>query len=151
MKFRLATIEDLELLFTWRNDPVTRMSSINSQEVLLEEHTEWLQNSLNNLNREIYIFEDKNIPVGTIRIDTRKDNIYVLSWTISPEFRGRGYGTEMLDKFLDGKSGKFLAEILEENISSIRMVEKNGFRLLSSDIPDMPLLYYKVLGKRTDA
>jgi len=150
MILRSVNFDDWSLLLEWRNDPVTRENSINPEIVEEESHKTWLLNSLKNSNREIYILEDNSIPVGTIRSDKNNDNKYFLSWTISPEHRGKGYGAKMLELFLQNRSGEYLAEIYEYNISSIKMVEKLNFKLLSTDIPDMPLLFYKKLGKRTD-
>ena len=150
MILRSVNFDDWSLLLEWRNDPVTRENSINPEIVEEKSHKTWLLNSLKNSNREIYILEDNSIPVGTIRSDKNNDNKYFLSWTISPEHRGKGYGAKMLELFLQNRSGEYLAEIYEYNISSIKMVEKLNFKLLSTDIPDMPLLFYKKLGKRTD-
>lgn len=150
MILRSVNFDDWSLLLEWRNDPVTRENSINPEIVEEESHKTWLLNSLKNSNREIYILEDNSIPVGTIRSDKNNDNKYFLSWTISPEHRGKGYGAKMLELFLQNRSGEYLAEVYEYNISSIKMVEKLNFKLLSTDIPDMPLLFYKKLGKRTD-
>jgi RimJ/RimL family protein N-acetyltransferase len=150
MILRPVIFEDWRILLDWRNDPITRENSITTDPVEEKTHIIWLLNSLKNPNRELYILEDNSAPVGTIRSDKGENNKYILSWTISPEHRGKGYGTKMLETFLEGRSGEYLAEIYEHNTSSIRMVEKNGFSLMSTDIPDMPLLFYKKLGKRTD-
>ena len=150
MKLRLATYEDWEMLLQWRNDPETRLNSITQSEIKEEEHKTWLKAVIANPGRELYIFEEDNRPVGTIRSDRHQEGTYMLSWTVAPAERGKGNGTKMLKVFLEGRDGKYLAEILEDNTSSIRMVEKNGFKILSTDIPDVPLLYYKQLGKRTD-
>jgi RimJ/RimL family protein N-acetyltransferase len=40
---------------------------------------------------------------------------------------GKGYGTKILELFLQDKTGDFIAEIKPENIASIKMVQKNGF------------------------
>ena len=48
-----------------------------------------------------------------------------------PEYRGKGYGTKMLKLFLQNKTGTFLAEIKDTNLSSIKMVEKNDFVFLN--------------------
>lgn len=150
MILRPVVFEDWELLLEWRNDPITRENSINSNPVEEKSHKEWLTKSLTSPTRELYILEDNSTPVGTIRSDQHGDDTYILSWTISPNHRGKGYGTKMLNIFLQDKSGTYLAEIFEDNISSIKMVEKNGFILLPTDIPDMPLLFRKKVGKRTD-
>lgn len=150
MILRPVTFEDWRLLLEWRNDPTTRENSITSYPVEEKTHIVWLLNSLKNPNRELCILVDNDNSVGTIRCDKQEDGKYILSWIIAPEYRGKGYGTKMLEVFLRDRSGEYLAEIYEHNTSSIRVVEKNGFTLLPTDIPDMPLLFIKKLGKRTD-
>jgi RimJ/RimL family protein N-acetyltransferase len=52
---------------------------------------------------------------------------YILSWNIDPNQRGKGYGTKILEIYLQDKTGKFIAKIKPENIPSIKMIQKNGF------------------------
>ena len=142
MILRQVTFNDWKLLLDWRNDSTTRENSINKETISEDSHKQWLQYSLESINRNIYILEDNFIPVGTIRSDKDESGSYMLSWNIAPEYRGKGYGVKILELFLKEKVGKFFAEIKVGNIASIKMVEKNGFKLtntLSSDY----LLYYK--------
>lgn len=150
MILRPATFEDWAMLLTWRNDPVTRFNSITQDPVEAEAHKKWLQATLDNSDRELYVAEQDSNPVGTLRCDKQGTGEYLLSWTIAPEYRGKGLGTDMLKTFLADRTGTYLAQILEDNIGSIRMVEKNGFTLLGTDISDLPLLYRKQVGKRSD-
>lgn len=129
MNLRLSTINDAELLLSWRNDKLTRSNSFNTDMVSLEDHTDWFIRSLKSTQREIYIAEVNNIPVGTIRLDINDDSTRELSWTISPTQRGMGYGTSILKTFLYQFPSTYIARIKKDNISSIRMVEKNGFVL----------------------
>lgn len=133
MKLRKAIFDDWEILLKWRNEPITRQNSFTQEEILEQDHKIWFSNSLINPYKEIYILEDNSIPVGTIRSDKTSHNDYILSWNISFNYRGKGYGTEILKLFLKNKKGKFIAKIKPENIASIKMVEKNEFSLLEKD------------------
>ena len=130
MKLRKAIFDDWKILLDWRNDSTTRENSFETGEVSEQTHKSWFTNSLSNLNREIYIFEVNNILAGTIRSDKTDEKTYVLSWNIAPDQRGKGYGTKILELFLQNKTGDFIAEIKPENIASIKMVQKNGFNQL---------------------
>jgi RimJ/RimL family protein N-acetyltransferase len=130
MQLRKATHNDWKILLDWRNDPTTRENSFETGEVSEQTHKLWFNDSLLNPYREIYILEDNNIPVGSIRSDNVATNKYVLSWSIAPNQRGNGYGTKILELFLKDKTGNFIAEIKPENIASIKMVQKNGFNQL---------------------
>jgi RimJ/RimL family protein N-acetyltransferase len=127
MKLRKAIFDDWKILLDWRNDPITRENSFETGEVSEQTHKLWFNDSLLNPYREIYILEDNLISVGSIRIDTLLINEYLLSWSIAPTQRGKGYGTKILEMLLQDRKGKFIAEIKPENIASIKMVQKNGF------------------------
>ena len=130
MQLRKSTYNDWKILLDWRNDPITRENSFETGEVSEQTHKLWLNDSLLNPYREIYILENNNIPIGSIRSDNVSTNQYVLSWSITSNQRGNGYGTKILELFLKGKTGNFIAEIKPENIASIKMVQKNGFNQL---------------------
>jgi RimJ/RimL family protein N-acetyltransferase len=128
MKLRNATIEDWDILLEWRNDPTTRYFSFNQDTIDPDSHKQWLSKSLNNPSRKILILEDQNgEPVGSIRSDKNNNEEYVLSWVINPLHRKKGYGSLMLSSFLNKSKGKFIAEIKDDNIGSIKMVTKKGF------------------------
>lgn len=131
MNLRLSTISDAQLLLEWRNDELTRLNSFNSEIVSLEDHLNWFRKSLSSPNREIYIAEIKDFPIGTIRVDVNKDGSKELSWIVAPSQRGKGYGSLILNTFLSIYPSTYTAQIKEENIPSVKMVKKNGFTLLS--------------------
>ena len=131
MKLRKATFDDWELLLNWRNDPSTRKNSFTEDKVTATTHKLWFNDSLMNPRRNISILEENEIPVGTIRADILSKDKYLLSWSISPTQRGKGYGTKILEMFLQNKNGEFIAEIKPENIPSIKMAENNGFKYLN--------------------
>ena len=130
MQLRNATYNDWKILLDWRNDSITRENSFDQEEISEQTHKIWFNKSLSNSNREIYILEDNNVPVGSIRSDNINDQ-YLLSWSIAPDQRGKGYGTKILEIYLQDKKGEFLAEIQPENIASIKMVQKNGCKQLN--------------------
>lgn len=129
MNLRLAGLEDWKLLLDWRNDPITRQNSIYTDVVSENTHKNWFTSSLTNPNIELFIFEDNFVPVGTIRCDFTDNRYFLLSWNVSPEHRGKGYGTRLLKVFLKDRKGLFVAKIKQNNLPSIKMVEKNGFTL----------------------
>ena len=130
---RKVTMEDWKILLDWRNEPVTRQNSFQSELIDEQDHKEWLRESLTNPNREIYILEEDGVPLGTIRSDKipNSKKSYKLSWSTSPEFRGKGYGTLMLKMFLEFNKGRFTAYIKADNLASISIVEKNNFVLVA--------------------
>ena len=135
MRLRSAVFKDWKFLLDLRSDPVAMLNSFNQSEISEDSHKKWLQSSLASTNREIFIMEDlNNTPVGTIRCDTNKEGQQTLSWNISPNHRGQGLGNLMLSLFFKNKKGTFIAEIKKENISSIKMANRNGFTNTHGDV-----------------
>ncbi|KKW09365.1 MAG: GCN5-related N-acetyltransferase [Candidatus Kaiserbacteria bacterium GW2011_GWA2_49_19] len=100
---RRATIEDAECLFNWRNDPETRKHSKNNGIINWDEHLAWLLKSVGNYarGRMLYIAETiDGRPVGTVRADICKDDSYEISYTVAPEFRGKGVAKRMVVQFV---------------------------------------------------
>jgi RimJ/RimL family protein N-acetyltransferase len=131
MILRSCTFEDWQFLLSLRNDPLTRENSLNREKVDVENHKEWLKNSLQNDNRKIYIAEVNNNPVGMIREDLIEESNIVLSWAVSPSSRGRGYGTQMLNNITNDRVETFYAHIKSSNVPSAKMALKNNFTLES--------------------
>lgn len=126
---RPAEFSDWKLLLDWRNDPQTRQNSISSAEILEENHKQWLQLTLESSLRKIFIYE-LDAPVGTLRLDIIDKDTNVLSWTVAPDARGKGIGSDMLKKFVEQYPGEYFAEILPENRASLSMASKAGFKII---------------------
>jgi len=136
MKFRKAIETDSENLFNWRNDPETRSNSLNTAPVLREEHEAWLARTLKNPKRVLFIVEEEDEAVGTMRADKLEDEDgYELSWTVAPAARGRGVGKRMLIQAISGEidAPVFKAVIKSENIASIKMAQAAGFKQESEE------------------
>lgn len=127
MTLRKATFDDWQFLLDWRNDLETRENSHNMELVEEENHKKWLNSILSNENRQLFIAIEKEIPVGTVRADFDNQNAeYELSWTISPDFRGKGIGKKMIKLLSNKLQAKIRAEIKKENISSVKIAEFSG-------------------------
>ncbi len=124
--FRKATNADLERLLEWRNDPLTRQNSKNSEPVSRKTHEAWLRFSLENQDRRLFIAEVSGKPVGTVRLDRSADE-WELSWTVAPATRGKGLGKEMVKEATKLVSGGMIAQVKEGNVASLRIAEYAGF------------------------
>lgn len=129
LKLRPATLDDFSNLLRWRNDPETRAQSWNSESVAAEEHEAWLKKSIANPRRRLLIAELEGIPIGTVRADLG-DGPPELSWTVAPEFRGRGLGKTILKAALELLGGAATARIKSDNLSSQRIALAAGMKLV---------------------
>ena len=132
LNLREVTKSDWKVLLEWRNDKITRQNSFNSDLVSVSEHKEYIKNTIANPNRTLFILEYNEIPVGTIREDRLGgEDEFELSYTISPMYRGKKIGQIMMSLYLIERKGSFLCEVKEENVPSIKMIEKLGFKLFN--------------------
>lgn len=131
---RKAKDTDINLLFDWVNDPLTRQNSFHSETIPWEEHRTWFQNVLENPKQQIYIYCNLEQPIGQVRIDISNDGFEAkVSYSIAKEYRGFGYGKRMLSllskqvkiDFPDIR--KFVAEVKPENIASQRCFLDLGY------------------------
>ena len=130
---REVTQSDCKVLLEWRNDKITRQNSYNSDLVSVSEHKEYIKNAITNPNRTLFILEYNEIPVGAIREDRLEKDELELSYTISPIYRGKKIGQIMMSLYLIEQSGSFLCEVKEENVPSIKMIEKLGFKFFKNE------------------
>ena len=122
---------DTKILFEWRNDPDTRASSVNTEPLKWEDHLNWLNKTLHNPDRQLFVFLSEGLPAGTCRVDKETEDVFELSSTIAPEFPGKGLGKVMLQELLEHQSlaGKRKKAVIKpDNIASLKMVEHFGFK-----------------------
>ncbi|MCU0428895.1 MAG: GNAT family N-acetyltransferase [Cytophagaceae bacterium] len=142
MELRKATMEDWELLLDWRNDPLTRQQSHCIDPIDEQTHRNWLQSVLNNPNRHLYIGLHESVPMGTVRADWNDhSNSYELSWTIAPQYRGKGLGILLVSALTERHGERYTAEVKTGNFASEKIAlrlglslkeEKNGIRYFSN-------------------
>jgi UDP-2,4-diacetamido-2,4,6-trideoxy-beta-L-altropyranose hydrolase len=134
LTLRPASQADAQLLFDWRNDPMTRQNSMDTRPVAWSEHLRWLAASLARSDRRLLVAEIDRQRVGTVRLDYVAEHC-TLSWTVAPAHRGRGVGQAMVAKAVaEAGVTVVLAAIKEGNMASARIAEACGFsRVGSSD------------------
>jgi RimJ/RimL family protein N-acetyltransferase len=138
MIIREAKIEDLEDVFLWRNDPLTRSMSITSEQVSKEEHVNWFNKSLTNPNRKLYIGVSDKVKVGICRIDYDiHKNCGDVSINLNPQIRGKNLSYELLNNsmkiYWETNIGYLQATIKKENVVSTKIFKKCGFKQINED------------------
>ncbi|RBO84731.1 GNAT family N-acetyltransferase [Marinomonas aquiplantarum] len=126
VELRLATMEDSDLLLEWRNDVATRQASLSSAKVIKEAHLTWLQASLHNNDRCLWMAQLNDCAVGSCRADRQQEG-WLLSWTIAPDMRGKGLAYPMVLAMLKTLTGPFFVQIKSDNLASVKVAEKAGF------------------------
>jgi UDP-2,4-diacetamido-2,4,6-trideoxy-beta-L-altropyranose hydrolase len=130
---RPVSYSDIELLWEWANDPVTRQNSFDSAKIPWEEHSAWCQKKLSEAGCRLWIASNGgNAPVGCVRFDG-KESEATISLTVAPNARGKGYGTKIIQQscdrlFAESPFRLVHAYIKPENIASVKVFEAAGFR-----------------------
>lgn len=114
---RPAEDKDSAALLAWRNDPLTRAMSKCGWIVDQATHDAWFAKN----KSSILIAVVDGIAVGTFRV-----NDGYISYTVDPNNRRRGLGTEML-ALAFARFGILKAEIFRRNIASIKAAQRAGF------------------------
>lgn len=133
---RKAKLSDLNLYFEWTNDPATRNNSFNKQEVDYQEHTNWFTRKITDKKALLLVFEnDKNIPVGQIRIEQKTDE-NIIGISIDKNFRGLGLAVPMLEVaceafFTEFQAKNIHAYIKKTNLASLNSFKKAGFEIIN--------------------
>jgi UDP-2,4-diacetamido-2,4,6-trideoxy-beta-L-altropyranose hydrolase len=131
VRLRAAVLADSGNLLRWRNDPDTRRWSRHESRTSEADHAEWLGQALANASRRLWIAEIDDEAVGTVRVDTTASG-YELSWTVAPECRGRGVGTEMVRLACGMLTGRVYAYVKDGNDASSRIAMAAGLQFEST-------------------
>lgn len=155
MYLRRATIYDAELLLKWANDETVRQNSFNTNKITREEHYAWFNGVIKSSDVTIFVLYDKE-PVGTVRIKYI-DDFAELSYSIGREYRGKGYGTLIIqyaeaEAIKNDKVCSIVAEVKYENVPSQKIFKKLGY---TESVCEGHLRYKKqidkIIGFRVDA
>ena len=136
LSLRKPNIADLELYFSWANDPEVRKQSYNSSYIDLESHTLWFTSALKNESYFMRICQNSiGENIGQVRIHMQKDKQAFIGFSVDLNHRGKGYAKEILklatDSFFKFNQGFFInAYIKEANLSSKLAFEKAGFHFI---------------------
>jgi UDP-2,4-diacetamido-2,4,6-trideoxy-beta-L-altropyranose hydrolase len=134
ISLRRAEAADAGRLIAWRNDPVTRQYSLQTEPVARAEHEAWLAATLRDPDHLLLVGAIGAEPVGTVRFDRLADGARRVSITVSPDRRGRGLGRALLHAACrEVAPSRLVAEIRDDNAASKRLFRGCGFRRTSHD------------------
>jgi RimJ/RimL family protein N-acetyltransferase len=137
---RTATLGDAAMLLTWRNNPITRKFSINSEPIPDNQHLEWFKARLERTQFEpFFLYEVEFKAIGMIRFDFASGtaNKFEISILVDPNQHGNGLGRRILNLACATLFGlhpnhTILASVHKQNFVSQKLFASAGFALLPS-------------------
>ena len=85
MQIRSLKEEDFVEILSWRNDKYSRLMFFQKEIISLEEHKNWLKNSINNPNIEFFLGEFNGVKLGIVRFDFKEsENLSEISINMNP-------------------------------------------------------------------
>ena len=145
---RVAEKRDSRLIHAWRNHPSVRLQSFNTEEIPLDVHERWFQETLERADRFLLIAQQGDVPIGVIRYDLLDErgeeaevNIY-----LSPDMQGQGLGGRLLEEgqrwMAENTSVQSVrARVRYGNEASMRMFRKHRFE-------EVLVEFRKMLGRK---
>ena len=132
MLIRKADMCDLDDVFEWRNDPISRSMFFDEAVVSTNEHEAWYKRSLVSDSINLFIGEEDTSKIGVCRFDMSLDQSNAeVSINLNPSNRGKGLSRKLLMSAIKHyrKSNKIdlLARIKRKNLPSIKIFESVGF------------------------
>lgn len=132
-RLRRAVFTDADFLLELRNDPTVRAASFASDVVTPDGHLKWFREKLTSAEHLILIGEVDGDPVGQVRIDRKTSQEAEINIALIANFRGHGYGREMLQKAAAiafshySELERLLAHIKPENPASAKSFSNAGY------------------------
>lgn len=123
---RVATQDDSEKLFAWRNHPAIRAVSRNTDIIDWESHQQWFASTIKDPDRLLLIGQKDGLPVGVVRFDICGDEAEVSIYLV-PEAKKTAHGQDLLlsaERWLaknQPRVRKIVAQVLGGNERSQRL------------------------------
>ena len=139
LRVRLASADDIKLLFLWANDSLTRQASFNPGPILWETHQRWFEkvSSVPDILLLIVELREKDawMPIGQVRIDDDG----TVSISLSPKYRGRRLAEPALKMAVAHHRTYFrkdtlTAYIKPENQPSQKIFDRAGFEFAGQTV-----------------
>lgn len=132
LRLRLADEGDSAIFWAWVNDPQVRENAFSTAPIPWEEHTIWFAGKMKDPDCLIFVGEDdQGRAVGQFRVDWRSEREGEIDVSVSPEYRGMGYGGVLIDlavnRIFAEKGQRLHAFVKPENQPSRCAFEQAGF------------------------
>lgn len=123
-----ATDDDIDIVYEWQTDPLTRKYFHNNSIPSYPEHCDWMMKTITSENVFMYIINHEKKRVGVIRLNIIDTKTALVSILIAPKEHGKGFASLALKSVLKmHKEYRFEASINIKNKASQNLFIKCGF------------------------
>jgi len=123
LKVRKADVSDVEALIAIRD----------TDSISLEEAQSYIANFLPQLDQVFYLGLLDGKPIGCLRLDETEDEVGIYGFVVLPEYRGRGYGRQLLEaviRIIRSQSDKrIMLDVDTDNTNAIGLYRSCGFEV----------------------
>lgn len=133
LKLKKAGSQDCLFLFNTFNLSIKEGVSNTKEKISYKNHKIWFFNTLKNNKIFLFLLLKKNKKIGYIKFNKYSRKSVIISIILSPNFRGKGIASVLLQKSIKKISQKFnvkifYAEILKKNKKSEMFFLRNNFK-----------------------
>jgi RimJ/RimL family protein N-acetyltransferase len=137
ISLRLASEDDYQQVWEWRNDPEVRAISFAPDIIGWDRHLRWMSNKLGDSQCLWLIAEHIDLGrVGHIRFDIFAERQALVAVTVAPTLRGRGLGKILIERGVGEAFSKLpidtvIGQIKPFNVASEKAFRQVGFRSMN--------------------
>jgi len=118
-------------LFSIRNHPTNYQWFFSQSPIDIEEHVNWVKNRIENYSSFTLVATLGERVIGICYLGDPNDESPEVSINVSPDFKGIGVGSSLLEELIDKASaaqiGALIARIMINNLDSIAFFRNKGF------------------------
>ena len=132
---RSVVVDDSLRVWEIRNHRLNARYANNKEPIPFEVHSAWFARMyFNGANNHCFVLEISGVTQAFCRLD-QKDASYVVSVVVDPDHQGVGIGGYLLKESLKlvQTDTPIIARILKDNIRSIILFVRTGFKLFKED------------------
>lgn len=139
VRLRRVVRDDLMALWRLSNEPSVRQSSLCTERIFLEEHTQWFEDRLENPKVRMWALEFQSLLLAYVRYTCLDADTAEISLAVSPAFRRRGLALRLLVETRAAAHRELAvrqlqAVIREENTASASAFRKAGYTYVESQV-----------------
>jgi len=155
VEMKRARPADVDSVFKLSNDPEVRAASFSADPIRYDEHVEWFEKQLSDVDVRFFVFLKDGLLVGQTRFRRESEFAYLVGVSVSEAFRGSGYAKAIMRASLLAIKGvrsaaRINAYIKKVNAASLRYFAALGFEKDAIFSGKDRFLYAKRITKQED-